>query len=156
MVSTTSYSSYRGTRSFLYSFSHLNLCFQTTTVSKNHQGQNFMVQVEEDSPQYSGVAPAITPSVSIRSKRNKRQRTTSAGKNDGMTSQRLSESPHPLGGIPMSRSPFSNDGGQGGNDFDLMAPLGFRGCAGPREVQKLREGKRVCTTCFNVNTFLLF
>lgn len=49
------------------------LRFRIEDVSKNHQGQDFCVKVESSNPL---VAPGYTPSVSVRSKRNKRQRTS--------------------------------------------------------------------------------
>lgn len=50
--------------------------FRIEDVSKNHQGQDFRVEVAPDaaSKSYQDVAPAFTPAVSVRSKRNKRQR----------------------------------------------------------------------------------
>lgn len=52
------------------------LKFRIDDVSKNHQGQDFRVEVAPD-PKAKGfmdVAPGFSPAVSIRSKRNKRQR----------------------------------------------------------------------------------
>ena len=116
----------------------ISLHFSCEIVSKNHQGQNFLVQVEEDVPQYSGVAPAQTPSVSIRSKRNKRQRSSSVVKSEGNNVLRSSESSL---GIPLSRSPFSIDGAQVGSDIDRNSPIGFQGIYGGNEVRRLRDGE---------------
>jgi len=103
-----------------------------------------MVQVEEETSQYSGIAPALTPSVSIRSKRNKRQRTTSSGKSDGSSAPRFLEGTHthPLTGNPMSRSPFSMEASSMGvQEMDRVSPIGFQGISDDREVQRLRDGK---------------
>jgi hypothetical protein len=53
--------------------------FRVEDVSKNHQGQDFVLDVGPD-PKAKGfkdVAPAYTPSVNVRSKRNKRSRNPS-------------------------------------------------------------------------------
>lgn len=51
--------------------------FRIEDVSKNHQGQNFVVHVAADTSRGNNddVASIYAPSVSVRSKRNKRQRT---------------------------------------------------------------------------------
>lgn len=48
--------------------------FRIEDVSKNHQGQQFKVYIEEDTSTISDIAPSSTPCVSIRSKRKKRNR----------------------------------------------------------------------------------
>jgi hypothetical protein len=50
--------------------------FRVEDVSKNHQGQDFVLQVGPDSSSkgFRDVAPAYTPAVNVRSKRNKRSR----------------------------------------------------------------------------------
>jgi hypothetical protein len=50
--------------------------FRVEDVSKNHQGQDFVLQVGPDSSSkgFKDVAPAYTPAVNVRSKRNKRSR----------------------------------------------------------------------------------
>jgi hypothetical protein len=45
--------------------------FRIEDVSKNHQGQNFVLSIR-----HKHAAPCLTPPVSVRSKRNKRQRAT--------------------------------------------------------------------------------
>jgi len=50
--------------------------FRIEDVSKNHQGQNFRVNISADSTNIACIAPVQTRSVSIRSKRNKCQRTS--------------------------------------------------------------------------------
>ena len=50
------------------------LRFRIEDVSKNHQGQNFKVLISSDCVIFGNVVPACTPSVSVRSKRNKRGR----------------------------------------------------------------------------------
>mmetsp|Transcript_7233 Transcript_7233/g.10349 ORF Transcript_7233/g.10349 Transcript_7233/m.10349 type:complete len:659 (-) Transcript_7233:313-2289(-) len=56
------------------------LRFRIDDVSKNHQGQDFRVHIAP-SPKikgYQDIAPGFTPSVSVRSKRNKRHRSQSS------------------------------------------------------------------------------
>lgn len=62
--------------------------FRVEDVSKNHQGQDFILQVGPDpkAKLFKDVAPAYTPAVNVRSKRNKRSRVHS-------TSARASSSP---------------------------------------------------------------
>jgi len=50
--------------------------FRVEDVSKNHQGQDFKLEVSADTSKFGDVAPVCTPSVSVRSKRNKRQRSS--------------------------------------------------------------------------------
>eukprot|EP00542_Grammatophora_oceanica_P020275 CAMPEP_0194034852 /NCGR_PEP_ID=MMETSP0009_2-20130614/7301_1 /TAXON_ID=210454 /ORGANISM="Grammatophora oceanica, Strain CCMP 410" /LENGTH=665 /DNA_ID=CAMNT_0038675955 /DNA_START=363 /DNA_END=2360 /DNA_ORIENTATION=- len=56
------------------------LRFRIEDVSKNHQGQDFKVEIAPDArvKGFGDVAPGFTPAVSIRSKRNKRHRTFSS------------------------------------------------------------------------------
>lgn len=53
--------------------------FRVEDVSKNHQGQDFVLQVgpESKSKSFRDIAPAYTPAVNVRSKRNKRSRNSS-------------------------------------------------------------------------------
>ena len=65
--------------------------FRIEDVSKNHQGQDFVLQIAPDYRKgFLDVAPGLTPSVSVRSKRNKRQRTSTVG---GGRSERRGSSP---------------------------------------------------------------
>jgi len=48
--------------------------FRIEDVSKNHQGQDFKVEILADSSRFGDIAPIFTPTVSVRSKRSKRQR----------------------------------------------------------------------------------
>ncbi|GAX11739.1 hypothetical protein FisN_7Lh120 [Fistulifera solaris] len=50
------------------------LRFRVEDVSKNHQGQNFVLKIQPKA-EIVDIAPAWTPAVAIRSKRNKRQRS---------------------------------------------------------------------------------
>ena len=54
----------------------VSLRFRIEDVSKNHQGQNFKILVASECFKYGDVAPATTPPVAVRSKRNKRGRST--------------------------------------------------------------------------------
>lgn len=60
-------------------------------VSKNHQGQNFVLLISSAQSSEVHVAPVTTPPVNVRSKRNKRQRTGSGGSGRNPT-QDLSQS----------------------------------------------------------------
>ena len=60
------------------------LKFRVDDVSKNHQGQDFRVEVAPDANAkgFQDVAPGFSPAVSIRSKRNKRQRLGSTSRSE--------------------------------------------------------------------------
>ncbi len=49
--------------------------FRVEDVSKNHQGQDFKIEVAAPSKGFKNVAPGFSPAVNVRSKRNKRQRS---------------------------------------------------------------------------------
>ena len=83
---------------------HATLRFRIEDVSKNHQDQDFKIEVAPDARTkgFKDIAPGFTPAVKVRSKRNKRHRSTpSDGKQDGRF-----HSPN----MPLSRG-FSNDDG---------------------------------------------
>lgn len=61
------------------------LQFRIEDVSKNHQGMDFTVQVSADVRTAADVAPGYSPVVSVRSKRNKRQRSSAAGRESAMS-----------------------------------------------------------------------
>ena len=50
--------------------------FRVEDVSKNHQGQDFKIEVAVPSKGFKDVAPGFSPAVNVRSKRNKRQRSS--------------------------------------------------------------------------------
>jgi hypothetical protein len=54
--------------------------FRVEDVSKNHQGQDFVLEIapEPKTKGFKDVAPAYTPAVNVRSKRNKRSRNNSS------------------------------------------------------------------------------
>ncbi|KAI2499713.1 hypothetical protein MHU86_14794 [Fragilaria crotonensis] len=57
--------------------------FRVEDVSKNHQGQDFKIEVAGPSKGFKDVAPGFSPAVNVRSKRNKRQRSAmSSGRPD--------------------------------------------------------------------------
>jgi len=59
------------------SASTAEVSFRIEDVSKNHQGMSFKLEIAPDSPRTaSDVAPGLSPPVAIRSKRNKRQRSS--------------------------------------------------------------------------------
>lgn len=66
--------------------------FRIEDVSKNHQGQDFVLRIAPDARKgFFDIAPGFTPSVSVRSKRNKRTR---AGSVQGRPEKRTSPSEH--------------------------------------------------------------
>eukprot|EP00980_Cylindrotheca_fusiformis_P028006 scaffold22575_cov141-Cylindrotheca_fusiformis.AAC.37 len=76
--------------------------FRVEDVSKNHQGQDFKLQVGPDpkAKHFKDVAPDYTPAVNVRSKRNKRSRSQS-------TSARTSSDRRPLSpGAGRTRLPY--------------------------------------------------
>lgn len=78
--------------------------FRIEDVSKNHQGQNFKLEITPDVSKVYDIASTCTPPVSIRSKRNKRLRSSNSRNESG---EKYSP-PHPslrggMGGI----SPFA-------------------------------------------------
>jgi len=65
--------------------------FRIDDVSKNHQGQGFCVEVAPDANAKGAtkdIGPGTTPPVSVRSKRNKRQRTSSGVRSENMSPSR--------------------------------------------------------------------
>lgn len=70
------------------------LRFRVEDVSKNHQGQNFVVKIQPKA-EILDIAPAWTPAVAIRSKRNKRQRSHSTNPAEEFPSP-LATAPQPL------------------------------------------------------------
>ena len=74
------------------------LRYRVEDVSKNHQGQDFILKIAPDthSKRYKDTAPAFTPAVNVRSKRNKRSRNSnrqSSGKAGNDHVGRSSDSP---------------------------------------------------------------
>lgn len=115
------------------------LRFRVEDVSKNHQGQNFIVEVAplEAEEGFADVAPAYTPSVSVRSKRNKRQRQTSLSGQMGVSSQEESgTSKGPPGSASVGVKPPYKPGGTASSQSQ---PEGFSGVA---DVPRLREAMK--------------
>jgi hypothetical protein len=61
--------------------------FRIEDVSKNHQGQNFILRIAADKKDGHAVGPGFSPSVSVRSKRNKRHRVSSSLTSGGRGTQ---------------------------------------------------------------------
>lgn len=61
--------------------------FRIEDVSKNHQGQNFILRIAADKKDEHAVAPGYSPAVSVRSKRNKRHRVTNSLTSGGRGTQ---------------------------------------------------------------------
>lgn len=82
--------------------------FRVEDVSKNHQAQDFVLQVGPDpkSKSFKDIAPDCTPPVNVRSKRNKRSRATSHGRTSSDLSKRLS----PAGAVARSYEPQHDSG----------------------------------------------
>jgi hypothetical protein len=78
--------------------------FRIEDVSKNHQGQDFVLQISPDYRKgFMDIAPGFTPSVSVRSKRNKRQRGSSV---TSVRGERRSSSPVQHGDPSTIEQPF--------------------------------------------------
>jgi hypothetical protein len=76
--------------------------FRIEDVSKNHQGQDFSLKVAvANAP---SIAPGYTPSVSVRSKRNKRQRVSMSGGGGGGSAEGSSTSQPVPSGVGLSRA----------------------------------------------------
>eukprot|EP00522_Entomoneis_paludosa_P015027 CAMPEP_0172457494 /NCGR_PEP_ID=MMETSP1065-20121228/22650_1 /TAXON_ID=265537 /ORGANISM="Amphiprora paludosa, Strain CCMP125" /LENGTH=627 /DNA_ID=CAMNT_0013211281 /DNA_START=155 /DNA_END=2035 /DNA_ORIENTATION=- len=60
--------------------------YRVEDVSKNHQGQNFVVRISPGKGSIRDIAPAYTPPVSVRSKRN-RQKQKSTGRQNPLQDQ---------------------------------------------------------------------
>ena len=93
--------------------------FRIDDVSKNHQGQDFRVQVAADSKSkgFLDIAPDFSPPVSIRSKRNKRQRLGSTTRLDParfVGSPIGSQQARVYSGVPFAQPP--TDAPLGGTD----------------------------------------
>ena len=67
------------------------LRFRVEDVSKNHQGQNFVLKIQPKA-EIADIAPAWTPAVAIRSKRNKRQRSYPTNPNEEFPSPQATAS----------------------------------------------------------------
>ncbi len=82
--------------------------FRIEDVSKNHQGQDFKLEIAPDSSRIVDIARTCTPSVSIRSKRNKRKATgTSRRSNFEKKVHQMYPSEVPTGynkGVPLNPS----------------------------------------------------
>mmetsp|Transcript_27913 Transcript_27913/g.80652 ORF Transcript_27913/g.80652 Transcript_27913/m.80652 type:complete len:914 (-) Transcript_27913:123-2864(-) len=84
------------------------ISFRIEDVSKNHQGMAFKLEIAPDSPRTaSDIAPGFSPPVSIRSKRNKRQRSSGSSFGGARTGSAGSESFRDLNATAMSSSAAS-------------------------------------------------
>jgi len=76
---------------------HVVIAFRIDDVSKNHQGQSFVIEIgpekQEQSLMFQDISPVLTTVIAIRSKRNKRKLTTSRA------------SPRSIGGTPRMVTP---------------------------------------------------
>ena len=117
------------------------LRFRVEDVSKNHQGQDFILKIAPDirSKRYKDIASAITPAVNVRSKRNKRSRggsnRNSTGKAPNDHAVRSSDSPS------ASRQRLS--GSFGGAQEPIRAgPGSARMSLNPTDANRLQQAMR--------------
>lgn len=118
------------------------LRFRVEDVSKNHQGQDFILKIAPDtrSKRYKDIASAYTPAVNIRSKRNKRSRggstRQSSGKSGNENAGRSSDSPS------ATRQRLSGAFGAGGQETLRTGPGGQNLSLNPADVNRLQEAMR--------------
>jgi len=112
--------------------------FRIEDVSKNHQGQNFKLEITPDVSKVFDIARTCTPPVSIRSKRNKRLRSaTSRNENDNYTP------PHPNHRAAGGGSTTPSTGAVGaiptlhGSAFEKTI-----GLTGVPDIQRLRQAMK--------------
>jgi len=117
------------------------LRFRVEDVSKNHQGQDFILKIAPDtrSKRYKDIAPAFTPAVNVRSKRNKRSRggsnRNSTGKAGNDSAGRSSDSP--------SGTRQRLSGSFGGAQESIRAgPGGARMSLNPIDANRLQQAMR--------------
>lgn len=118
------------------------LRFRVEDVSKNHQGQDFILKVAPDtrSKRYKDIAPAFTPAVNVRSKRNKRSRGNSnrqsSGKAGNDNAGRSSDSPS------ATRQRLTGSFGTGGQETLRSGPGGQNVSFNPADVNRLQQAMR--------------
>jgi len=106
--------------------------FRIEDVSKNHQGQNFCLKVGTDT---SYVAPGYSPAVSVRSKRNKRQRTGStASRSNADYTQRNTPTAYNSSSAPQRQGLYSES-----QSMSQHPPNPTRGVPDGPEQDLLRE-----------------
>lgn len=116
--------------------------FRIEDVSKNHQGQSFKVIVAAENNKLGDIAPAYTPVVAIRSKRNKRGRSSAESPRRHMVGpyahmQHMSVIPPHVSVPPGQFNKPAYKKRYTREDRSPMSP-GFRGIA---DIEKLRECK---------------
>jgi len=118
------------------------LRFRVEDVSKNHQGQDFILKIAPDtrSKRYKDIAAAFTPAVNVRSKRNKRSRGStgrqSSGKAGNDNTGRSSDSPS------ATRQRLSGSFGAGGQDALRSGPGGQNVRLNPGDANRLQQAMR--------------
>ncbi len=117
------------------------LRFRVEDVSKNHQGQDFILKIAPDtrSKRHKDIASAFTPAVNVRSKRNKRSRggsnRQSSGKAGNDHAGRSSDSPS------ATRQRLSGSFG-GAQDSIRSGPVGQRLSLNPTDANRLQQAMR--------------
>eukprot|EP00535_Pseudo-nitzschia_heimii_P000628 CAMPEP_0197180000 /NCGR_PEP_ID=MMETSP1423-20130617/4770_1 /TAXON_ID=476441 /ORGANISM="Pseudo-nitzschia heimii, Strain UNC1101" /LENGTH=749 /DNA_ID=CAMNT_0042630015 /DNA_START=253 /DNA_END=2502 /DNA_ORIENTATION=+ len=118
------------------------LRFRVEDVSKNHQGQDFILKIAPDtrSKRYKDIAPAYTPAVNVRSKRNKRSRGVSTRQSSGKSGNenvgRSSDSP------PGVRQRLTGSFGGGGQESLRTGPGSQNVSLNPADANRLQQAMR--------------
>lgn len=118
------------------------LRFRVEDVSKNHQGQDFILKIAPDtrSKRYKDIAAVYTPAVNVRSKRNKRSRGSftriSSGKSGNDNAGRSSDSP------TATRQRLSGSFGAGGQEPLRSGSGGQNASLNPADVNRLQQAMR--------------
>ena len=115
------------------------LRYRVEDVSKNHQGQDFILKIAPDtrSKRYKDIAPAFTPAVNVRSKRNKRSRGSSSRQSLGKSgNDKSSDSPS------ATRQRLTGAFGAGGQEA-MRSGLGGQNLSfNPADANRLQQAMR--------------
>ena len=119
------------------------ISFRIEDVSKNHQGMAFKLEISPDSPRTaSDIAPGFSPAVSIRSKRNKRQRSSGSSFGGMRTGSAGSESYRDMHASMMSSSAASVVSASGATMIPPQQQPKAPTMAGVSDIQALRAAMR--------------
>ena len=119
------------------------ISFRIEDVSKNHQGMAFKLEISPDSPRTaSDIAPGFSPAVSIRSKRNKRQRSSGSSFGGMRTGSAGSESFRDMHASMMSSSAASVASASGATMIPPQQRPQAPTMAGVSDIQALRAAMR--------------
>lgn len=119
------------------------ISFRIEDVSKNHQGMAFKLEISADSPRSaSDIAPGFSPPVSIRSKRNKRQRSSGSSFGGMRTGSAGSESFRDMHASTMPSSAASVVSASGATVVTSHQQPQAPTMAGVSDIQALRAAMR--------------